>query len=119
MIDVQQLLDDCTDRQKRWGFIDLEDCTPTERAEFLRTNVLALQVEIIELLDTYRWKPWAVDAGIPREHRDRVLDEAADVFFFLGNVLAGLDLTSDEIDRGLIAKREIIEARHNSDAYAG
>lgn len=116
--DLATLLSDCADRQRRWARFDGNEASGNERATFIRDNVLALQVEIAELLQTVRWKPWAWegDRGTLRVDRDVMLDEVADVFFFLGNLLVGLDVSAGEIAAAVATKRAVIEDRHDKGA---
>ncbi len=59
----------------------------------LRTLFLSLMSEANELLQELRWKPWALKDTRGRRrrvNRDLAIKEAADVFAFLGSILAVL-----------------------------
>jgi len=120
-IDLDELIEDCRDRQWRWDGVDLDTMTAQDRALFIRQQMLALIVECTELLNCWQWKSWAApqEQGKLKATRGEMLAEVADVFFFLGNLLAAGGVRSREIQVALEAKRNIIESRHGSGEYKG
>lgn len=68
--------------------------SPEDKIRFVHWNIIALQAETVEMLDTFPWKPWSKNFGDP-EHWDpeALVGEAADVMCFLTNLLlvAGVD----------------------------
>ena len=70
--------------------------TGRERAEYIRTNVLAATDELHEFLGEIQWKPWANEEGdIP--HRDAAVIEIVDALHFVGNLLTMLNVTDEEL----------------------
>lgn len=65
--------------------------TRDQLREYIRTQVLSLNAEIIEALDETQWKPWAADIpDQPIVNKDRYIGELADVYiFFMNMMLAG------------------------------
>jgi dimeric dUTPase (all-alpha-NTP-PPase superfamily) len=77
----------------------------------------ALTGEVHELIDEIgQWKPWKKPK--PELNKDRVLDEAADILAFLGNLLAytleQVDATPEELSHAYVKKTQI-----NKDRIAG
>lgn len=120
-IDLDDLIEDCKDRQFRWDGLNLDTCPSHESAMFMRNQMLALIVECTELLNSWQWKSWAApnEQGKLKVTRGEMLAEVADVFYFLGNILAAGGVKSREIQMALEAKRNIIESRQASGVYKG
>lgn len=96
-------LQDAYDRQEvvQRDFMDVDTSSLCEHelADYLRWNMLAMQAEMIELLNCVQWKPWAQDIGGIKSSRLELLDEAADVLCFFLNILLALKITPAELIR--------------------
>ena len=66
-----------------------------ERADWLMMNFFAAQCEIVELADEAGWKPWTNPRGWV--NRDAMISEVADCLHFLGNILATISCTGEEL----------------------
>lgn len=96
-------LQDAFDRQElvQHDFmgVDTSNLCEHELAEYIRWNTLAMQAEMIELMDCVQWKPWAQNQGKIKVDRDKLLDEAADVWCFFMNILLALKITPADLIR--------------------
>jgi hypothetical protein len=88
-------------------------------ADYARTMVLAAQVELSELLQELRWKPWGSERRPTDDERARAVVEFVDVMMFMGNIAALLELQGPELDRAMDAKYEVISRRRDSGTYDG
>lgn len=87
--------------------------------EDFRTAALALIVEIGELVNESRWKPWRnYSSEVSSEERERVLDEFADVLHMLAwmmrNAAVRFDFTTEDVTETYLAK-----ARENRARFSG
>lgn len=76
-----------------------------------RTYVLALQVEVMEFLQTLDWKPWK---NGKQESDERVLDEFADILAFVGvliTILKARGFSTVDITKAYIEKEQTNVAR--------
>jgi dimeric dUTPase (all-alpha-NTP-PPase superfamily) len=72
----------------------------------VRTYVLALQVEVVEFLQTLDWKPWK---NGKQESDERVLDEFADIIAFIGvliTILKAMGFDESDITSAYINKEQ-------------
>lgn len=77
----------------------------------IRTYVLALNVEVMEFLQTLDWKPWKNGT---QESDERVLDEFADILAFIGvliTILKAMGFDESDITKAYISKEETNVAR--------
>lgn len=84
-------------------------------ADYLQYNIAAIFVELGELAQEIGWKPWDTRRGWV--NRARVVDEAADVLMFLGNILAAAGVTDHEIAAAIERKRADVYKRQLSGKY--
>ena len=84
-------------------------------SDYLRWNALALTVEVGEALAHVSWKPWT--ANEPFLERDEFLGEMVDVALFLANMLVAVDCTSEEFERLVSAKQDVVRNRLTSRRY--
>lgn len=80
-----------------------EDFTQEELEQWVRTNVLAAEDELHEALGEISWKPWASSQFFNRE---AYLGEIVDVLHFIGNLLAGAQITDEELNAAYLEKME-------------
>lgn len=93
--------------------IDPRTLKGEERIEYIRTNVLAAQAELIEVLNETGWKPWkTVDYG--RVNRQAYLDELADVFIFLLNLCLVGQITGRDLATAIVKKWRINRRRQKN-----
>jgi dimeric dUTPase (all-alpha-NTP-PPase superfamily) len=96
----------------------VEGCIPEtgEKAtpDQLRTYFLALNVELMELLQELSWKPWKNTKQIDEA---RVADEFADVLAFLGIIVVYLD--SLGVPPSVLASAYAIKSRVNVERLLG
>lgn len=85
-------------------------------ADYAIVNHSALVVEASELLDEFRWKPWAKPRG--GVNRALALKEAVDVAHFLANILCALDVTDAEWEAAYQAKQQV-NATRQREGYDG
>ncbi len=81
---LQVLVQTQQDLQEQQKYTQTDD-------EHLRTAFLALIAETTELLQELRWKPWALKDSRGRRrrvNRELIIEETADIFLVLGNILA-------------------------------
>jgi dimeric dUTPase (all-alpha-NTP-PPase superfamily) len=64
--------------------------------EAIRENVLALIVEVTELLQEFNWKVWRVQKK--QCNRQKIVHELADIMKFYCNILNTLRITEEEFD---------------------
>lgn len=80
-----------------------------ERLEYIRWNVLALEDELHELLQTTGWKPWASSNHV---NEDEALGELTDCVHFWANlVLVSAPRGSHPVDVGIAAERRYLKKR--------
>jgi len=97
---------------------DFEAMTTVERMRYLRDQMLALQVEAVEVLNTAPWKPWATYPADATIDDDEYVGELADVFIFLMNLM----LVGDVGERRFLdaVRRKITKNQNRHDtAYDG
>lgn len=73
-----------------------------ERADWLMMNFFAAQCEIVELADEAGWKPWTQPRGWV--NREAMISEIADCMHFLGNILATISCTGEELTETYLTK---------------
>lgn len=81
------------------------------KKDTVRTYVLALQVEVVEFLQTLDWKPWK---NGEQESDERVLDEFADIIAFMGvliTILKAMGFSETDITNAYIRKEQTNVAR--------
>ena len=64
-------------------------------------QLLALSAEVGELIQECDWKSWRAK----KEDIEAIKFEAVDIIIFLGNIMAFYDITDEEFNKALIAKR--------------
>lgn len=83
--------------------------TDNEKAEFIRTQVLAAQAELIEVLNETHWKPWAtrpLDESIVPSLA-KFTGEMADVFIFFMNLMLVAGVSMTDLCKAVDAKQQI------------
>jgi dimeric dUTPase (all-alpha-NTP-PPase superfamily) len=80
-----------------------------ESQEFINNMILALQVELVELLNTTMWKPWRKYSNEDKQkyYKERYLQELADCYIFLFNLSLAKGFTFEEIDEQIHKKINI------------
>jgi len=87
---------------------DPRNANDSEKLEWIRWNVLALEDELHEALAETGWKPWAKSKHI---NRDAYVSELVDAFHFLMNLMLIVDCSADEFLAKYFEKRGINAAR--------
>jgi len=93
---------------------DFEAMTTVERMRYLRDQMLALQVEAVEVLNTAPWKPWATYPTDAEIDDAEYVGELADVFIFFLNLLLVGDVSSNRLLEAVALKIEKNVRRANS-----
>lgn len=83
--------------------------------EYMRWNMLAIDDELAEMRQGVSWKPWQHDE--PYVDRQEVISEAVDVLHFVGNILAAVGCTDDDLNAAYLAKMEKNRARQSGGYY--
>ena len=74
----------------------------------IKENAFAIMNELSELIAEYPWKPWKTyDTNFVR-NRQRVIEEAVDIFKFFCNILNVENITEEEFDKAWLEKTEIV-----------
>lgn len=94
---------------------DPRNLSPTERAEWVRWNMLALMDELHEAMGEVGWKPWATSRHLNRE---AYKGELVDAFHFFINLCLVADISADELIAGYFTKRERNSTRQRN-GYTG
>jgi hypothetical protein len=92
-----------------------EDMTIPELADWIRINVLAAEDELHEALAEVSWKPWAKSEFFNRE---AFLGEIVDVLHFVGNLLAGANISDEELNAAYLEKMDRNRKRQE-EGYTG
>lgn len=103
-------------QEKSFGF-ELPIPEGSELVDYVIWNHSALVSEASELLDEFRWKPWAKGRGTV--NRELALKEAVDVGHFLANILAAIGVTDEEWEAAYQAKQQVNRDRMTSGVYDG
>src|SRR6187397_38622 len=85
--------------------------------DYVIWNHSALVAEASEMLDEFRWKPWAKGRGTV--NRELALKEAVDVGHFLANILTAIGVTDEEWQAAYQAKQQVNRDRMSSGTYDG
>lgn len=88
-----------------------------ELVDYVIWNHSALVAEASEMLDEFRWKPWAKGRGTV--NRELALKEAVDVGHFLANILVSIGVTDEEWQAAYQAKQQVNRDRMASGTYDG
>lgn len=88
-----------------------------ELVNYVIWNHSALVSEASELLDEFRWKPWAKGRGTV--NRALALKEAVDVGHFLANILVSIGITDEEWRAAYQAKQQVNRDRMSGGTYDG
>lgn len=83
--------------------------------EFIRWNTLAAEDELHEALNEVSWKPWASAQFINREE---FIGELVDALHFIGNMLAGVGCSDEELSEAYEEKMARNRARM-TEGYTG
>ncbi|AKJ72590.1 dUTPase [Gordonia phage GMA2] len=67
-----------------------------ERADYVRTQILAATAELHEMLDEMNWKPWSTDPAGEFKNREAFISEAVDACHFIANALLAARATDKE-----------------------
>lgn len=88
-----------------------------ELADYIRWNHTAAVVELSEMLEEVRWKPWSVRADdepvIP--NKQAYIKEAVDVGHFIANMLVAGGVSTDEYWEAYRAKMQVNRERQLRD----
>ena len=72
--------------------------SPLDKIQFVHWNTLAIQAEVVELLDETSWKPWSKNFGDPDGwNPEAMAGEAADIMCFLTNILITAGVTPEQL----------------------
>ena len=92
---------------------DLDAIEGQELRTYLTWNHSAAVIELGEMLEEVRWKPWAAwsegDAVIP--DKSAFTSEAVDVLHFIANSLAAAGVTDEELDAAYQKKMTVNRER--------
>lgn len=80
-----------------------EDFDHEQLVDWVRINILAAEDELHEALGEISWKPWASAQFFNRE---AYLGEIVDVLHFAANLLAGAQITDEELNTAYLEKME-------------
>jgi hypothetical protein len=98
--------------------VDPGELEGAAKADFVVWNHSALSVELGEMMNEYPGaKNWVVDRSII--DRDAFIGEAVDALHFLGNILAAVQCTDQELTMRYLQKVEKNRARMASGSYDG
>ena len=86
-----------------------------ERKAWFAMNVLAATDELHEFLNEVPWKPWATHDVVNRE---QAVGELVDVLHFIGNLLATLSVTGEELTHRYRMK-QMRNANRMTQGYTG
>jgi dUTPase len=75
------------------------ELTGDDRADYIRTMVLAATDELHEAMNEVGWKPWATSRHV---NRDAYVSELIDVLLFWFNLCLVANVSADEIHAGYI-----------------
>lgn len=82
---------------------------PAALVAYIKDMHIATIAEMQEALDETTWKPWASDE--PYVDRTLVVKELIDALHFIGNILAAVGCTDDELDLRYRQKMEVNRER--------
>lgn len=85
---------------------EIDSMAAKERIDFIHWNVLALQAEVIELLEETPWKPWSKNFATGEYHTEAIESEAADIVCFFVNILLACGITSEALEAAYFAKAD-------------
>lgn len=80
-----------------------EDFDHEQLVDWVRINILAAEDELHEALGEISWKPWA---SAKYFNREAYLGEIVDVMHFIANLLAGAQITDEELNAAYLEKME-------------
>ena len=86
-----------------------------ELKAWLAMNVLAATDELHEFLQEVPWKPWATNLEV---NRDAAIGELVDALHFIGNLLATLSVSGEELSHRYREKQKRNAARM-AEGYTG
>lgn len=109
-LEAQQML-----QENSFG-MKLKEMSDTQRIDYIRWNVVALEHELHEALDETGWKPWANARHI---NRDAYVGELIDAFHFLMNLLLAVEVTDQEMTEKYWAKHRVNAERQATGTYNG
>lgn len=92
-----------------------ENFSQKKLEEWVKINILAAEDELHEALGEISWKPWATAEFFNRE---AFLGEIVDVLHFVGNLLAGANITDAELNAAYQEKMDRNRARQKA-GYTG
>lgn len=96
--------------------VDYGELTGETLADYVIYNALALVVEVGELMDEFRWKPWASPRG--SYDREAALKELVDVAHFMANIAAAIGISDEEWEAAYRQKQDV-NSRRQRDGYDG
>ena len=88
---------------KELGYNYRTEKNPEKLMAALRDNVLALQVEVSELLDSFPWKPWRKMTSQTYDY-ENAKEEVVDIIFFLAGICEITGITAEGIEDKFIVK---------------
>jgi hypothetical protein len=86
------------------------------RAEYFKDNAWATVCELVEMAGEVGWKSWGTDRTLDRE---RFIGEGVDALHFVGNLLAMVDCTDEELNEAYEKKYFKNWQRLKSGTYDG
>lgn len=98
MMDFDEMMLHAHSLQVNYIGIDPGALTGEERAEYVRSMVLAATDELHEAMHEVAWKPWKVDQGEIRD-RPAYIEELVDVMHFIANLLLVVDADGEEVSQ--------------------
>ena len=96
MIEANKWLEETEALQKEYFNADPRSFRGEERAEYIRTNILAAVAELIEMLDEVTWKPWSSEEPGVIKSKESFISESVDVGHFVANALLAGGATDSE-----------------------
>jgi dimeric dUTPase (all-alpha-NTP-PPase superfamily) len=84
--------------------------TGETRANYIRSNMLALEDELHEALRETNWKPWS-KAPSGEMNRTAYLEELVDAIHFFMNLMLVADISADEFFNAYLRKNNVNHGR--------
>ena len=101
--------------QEQYFGHNLPKQTIKDQVEWAKENHIAAMDELHEALGEISWKPWATAEFLNRE---AYIGEIVDALHFIGNMLAGVGCTDEELSDAYLEKMERNRARRAGE-YTG
>jgi len=105
-MDIADLFGEIKAYQKEMGY-DFNKLSPEQRVVILRNYIVAMQVEQVEFLNEFPWKPWRPVSGQHVGSQEKIADEWVDCLFFLIDQALCVGLTAEEVVKAYKNKMKV------------